>query len=248
MFALFLVLVLFPVAIGMIAVIVKGALTAKGGSYTDNFGDIHWVNKKGELHREDGPAVETLCGDKRWYQNGNRHRTDGPAIERSNGSKDWYINGLLHRSDGPAVEHANGNKSWYVNGKLHRLDGPAIEYPNGMKEHWIDGKFLTEEQFLARTQPSSASESTMTEYSDGSKYWHNSSGQLHRTDGPAVIDNGSKHWFQNCIRHRTDGPAIERADGTKEWWIDGVKLTEEEFLARIILDRAQPELAMKGTV
>lgn len=29
--------------------------------------------------------------------------------------------------------------------------------------------------------------------------------------------------------HREDGPAIEKTDGTKEWWVDGRNLTEEAF-------------------
>ena len=32
-------------------------------------------------------------GDKYWYKNGELHREDGPAIEYGNGYKEWYING-----------------------------------------------------------------------------------------------------------------------------------------------------------
>ena len=42
---------------------------------------------KGELHRDDGPAIELKNGDKFWYQNGKLHRVDGPAVENINGSK-----------------------------------------------------------------------------------------------------------------------------------------------------------------
>jgi hypothetical protein len=35
----------------------------------------------GELHREDGLAVESPDGYTAWYKNGKRHREDGPAIE-----------------------------------------------------------------------------------------------------------------------------------------------------------------------
>jgi hypothetical protein len=56
-----------------------------------------WYNKKGQLHRTDGPAIEWASGYadgyKAWYLNGVRHRTDGPAIEYTNGSKSWYLNG-----------------------------------------------------------------------------------------------------------------------------------------------------------
>lgn len=87
----------------------------------------------------------------------------------------------------------------------------------------------------------------------GSKYWYNEERQLHRLDGPAVIDhNGNKRWYQNGIlhrldgpaieningdkiwyqngkRHRLDGPAIEWASGHKYWYINDKELTEEEF-------------------
>jgi len=33
------------------------------------------------------------AGDKVWSLNGNLHREDGPAIEISNGRKEWYLNG-----------------------------------------------------------------------------------------------------------------------------------------------------------
>jgi hypothetical protein len=92
-------------------------------------------------------------GDKYWYLNGELHREDGPAVEESDGSKNWWLNGELHREDGPAIEWANGDKSWYLNGKHHREDGPAIEWANGDKEWWLNGEDLTEEEFNKRMAP-----------------------------------------------------------------------------------------------
>jgi hypothetical protein len=41
---------------------------------------------------------------------------------------------------------------------------------------------------------------------------------------------GKKYgWYINGKRHREDGPAFERANGDKAWYINGEKLTEEEF-------------------
>ena len=51
-------------------------------------------------------------GTKYWYKNGELHREDGPAIEYSNGTKFWYINGLKHREDNPAEEWFGGTKYW----------------------------------------------------------------------------------------------------------------------------------------
>jgi len=46
--------------------------------------------------------------------------------------------------------------------------------------------------------------------------------KLHRLDGPAVeYADGSKMWYVDGQRHRLDGPAIEWADGSKAWYVDG---------------------------
>lgn len=71
--------------------------------------------------------AERPDGTKFWYKDGELHREDGPAVEHSNGTH-WYKNNYRHREDGPAVEYADGEKHWYKNGLLHRKDGPAIEY------------------------------------------------------------------------------------------------------------------------
>ena len=77
-----------------------------------------WLNKDGQLHRENGPAVEYANGTKSWWLNGERHREDGPAIEWGAGVKEWYQNGKRHREDGPAIEYSSGTKEWWLNGKI----------------------------------------------------------------------------------------------------------------------------------
>ena len=59
----------------------------------------------------------------------------------------------------------------------------------------------------------------------------NEEGKLHREDGPALIwGNGSSQaWYQNGILHREDGPAIIYADGVQEWYLNGKKITLEEY-------------------
>ena len=52
-----------------------------------------WYNSQNQLHRDDGPAIEWMGGDKYWYQNGKLHREDGPAVELTNGIQFWWING-----------------------------------------------------------------------------------------------------------------------------------------------------------
>ena len=57
-----------------------------------------WRNETGQLHREDGPAVEHSDGHQIWYLNGKRHRVDGPALEDANGYKSWWLNGKSCKS------------------------------------------------------------------------------------------------------------------------------------------------------
>ena len=79
-------------------------------------------------------------GSKRWYFNGELHREDGPAIEWADGSKHWFLNGKRHREGGPAVEDSDGTKHWFLNGKLHSEVGPATEWPDGKREWFLNDK------------------------------------------------------------------------------------------------------------
>ena len=66
-------------------------------------------------------------------------------------------------------------------------------------------------------------EGTVRYYKPGTK-------EPHRLNGPAVeYADGSKCWYVDGKLHRTDGPAAEYADGSKYWFINGVILTEEQF-------------------
>jgi hypothetical protein len=91
-------------------------------------------------------------GNRYWYLNGQLHREDGPAIEWANGNREWYLNGERHREDGPAIEWANGSRLWYLNGKRHREDGPACEYADGSREWYLNGRELPEEKHAKRTR------------------------------------------------------------------------------------------------
>ena len=62
----------------------------------DIFGTIHYYNDNNELHREDGPALESTSGDKSWWINGKPHREDGPAIEWVDGSKEYWYNNIYY--------------------------------------------------------------------------------------------------------------------------------------------------------
>ena len=61
-----------------------------------------------------GVAEHLISGINYWFKEGNLHRDNGPAIEYINGNKEWWVEGLRHRIDGPAVEYSNREKYWYV--------------------------------------------------------------------------------------------------------------------------------------
>jgi hypothetical protein len=47
---------------------------------------------------------------KAWRLNGELHREDGPALEYPNGYKAWFINGKRHRINGPAIDGGPAKK------------------------------------------------------------------------------------------------------------------------------------------
>jgi hypothetical protein len=65
----------------------------------------------------------------------------------------------------------------------------------------------------------------------------NSNNELHRLGGPAIErSNGTKEWYQSNQLHRTDGPALEGHNGTKYWCVNNEFIgsnadgfTEEDF-------------------
>jgi len=124
-------------------------------------GFTRWYHN-GELHREDGPALELDNGHMQWYQHGKRHRIDGPAIESTwydHEPKEWYFEGLRHRENGPAVVQTGGREEWFRHGVLHREDGPALVRSDGSKFWYLNGKLHRED-------------GPAVEHSDGSTAWY----------------------------------------------------------------------------
>jgi len=64
----------------------------------------------------------------------------------------------------------------------------------------------------------------------GGKYWCNNAGKVHRdNDMPAVIyEDGSKEWYVNGLRHRdNDLPAVIFKNGYKAWYVNGELIRSE---------------------
>ena len=68
----------------------------------------------------------------------------------------------------------------------------------------------------------------------GARKYYNALGRLHCEEGPAFVRaDGTEEWWQNGLRHRINGPAVEHADGGKEWWINGKSYTKQEYQAQL---------------
>ncbi len=58
------------------------------------------------------------------------------------------------------------------------------------------------------------------------QWWLN--GKLHRKNGPAVIDNHYSSWWVNGKRHRIGGPAFIDNTGNQGWYVNGREISEAE--------------------
>jgi hypothetical protein len=195
----------------------------------------------GSLHRLDGPALIYADGGKEWWSFGREHRLDGPAIERNGCAKEWWINGekltesefKLRKKEPKYLDWTltpthilkiDGTREWRLHDELHRINGPAFISKAGHEEWWQKG--------LRHREDGPA-----VIFVCGDKQWW-VKGLMHRVDGPAVekID-GTKSWYQYGVLHREDGPAIQSTWNnvivTKNWYLNGKLLTEDQFRARI---------------
>nr|WP_297502381.1 hypothetical protein [Ferrovum sp.] len=56
----------------------------------------------------------------------------------------------------------------------------------------------------------------------GDEFWRNANGDLHRENAPAIERaNGDKEWYQNGLRYREDGPSIDCVSGYRAWYRNG---------------------------
>lgn len=114
-----------------------------------------YYNRSEELDGYNKQYMIDTNESKEWWLNGELHQEDGPAVEYTNGSKLWYLHGKLHREDGPAVERANGTKEWWLNDERHNTSGPAIIRSHGFKsgmQWWLNGKQYFEEDWKQKVK------------------------------------------------------------------------------------------------
>ncbi len=69
---------------------------------------------------------------------------------------------------------------------------------------------------------------------NGSKFWYDNEGRLHREHGPAVINyvGTLMYWIHGKL-HREDGPAVIWPNTDCEYWLYNVILSKEEWDRRL---------------
>ena len=79
-------------------------------------------------------------------------------------------------------------------------------------------------------------------FPNGNRHYFNSKGEIHRTNGPAIIYHEGNFWHKTYFLHgnfhRKDGPAIENSRGHKEYWYYGNRIdveSTEDFIRYIKL-------------
>lgn len=57
------------------------------------------------------------------------------------------------------------------------------------------------------------------------------------------MENGDQFWRNEDGKlHRVDGPAREWANGDREWWVQGVQLSKQEFTNFLVQHRLKIQL------
>ena len=229
----------------------------------DRFGNKIYKDENGDHHNPFGPALITRSGNTYWYKHGQLHREDGPAIESNNGEKKYWIEGVqlteeefeeeqlgpileqpqidefgteiwrnkdgkLHRDNNlPAMIFKDRNKLFYKNGELHRLNGPAIEYIDGTKKYWIEGVQLTEDEFKDSMDWEQFKEPIEYDLHGNliPKMEEPEEEVLYETD-----DSGNITYRNEMGQlHREDGSASISINGSKAYYLKGKPLVENEY-------------------
>lgn len=127
-------------------------------------------------------------------------------------------------SDGQSGEYMQPMQKyvkWFTkDGVQHRTDGPAYLSKTGNYIWYLNGK-----EHRDGDEPAASSDrgNHLTWYKHG---------KPHREDDkPAVVwkRRNLKAWYLNGLHHRLNGPAVEWPDGSKMWYIHGIKYSEKDF-------------------
>lgn len=124
-------------------------------------------------------------------------------------------------------------QEWKFGNMYHRADGPAVVYFSFSPEWYLFGRKFTMLEWGLKTG--------FTGITSWSEY----------RNGKAV--KTQKVYWQDGLIHRIDGPAVERPDGSVEWWLLGRRFDSASewgdnvnFTGRVVCDNGHRSSWQKG--
>jgi hypothetical protein len=165
-------------------------------------GVVYLSYRNGRLRNRQGTVTDENGDALTWV----RSYTNGGGGETTH--ETWTLDDKYHRTDGPAViitrPGGRVQRTWKIHGTTHRDGAPADTLTK-------DGVLIYEEWVTdgVTYNPTGGPSRTWNLYGDVyAQEWTNAEGKRHRMDGPARESNGNNEYF-----------------------IDGQRLTEAQYLA-----------------
>lgn len=186
--------------------------------------------------------VSDIDGTKSWYLNGNLHREDGPAIEWGDGDKWWYIDGLYRGNNKCSFTFYQPTDSLGKDKTNVTHVVPHGKYPKVKIYTLNDGFGGAYEQYIIPGM-----EGCINSYIQRPYGKHNIpalyTGEiLYIEQIPLAIGGNSiKCWYKDGNYHREDGPAVEYSDGDKHWWFENRFIKQINLKDFVVLDHDKGE-------
>jgi SAM-dependent methyltransferase len=131
---------------------------------------------------------------------------------------------FLKGKDSIIPEHPKTTKEYYEDDEVYRED-EAEKYANKVTKEFVKlswKKDPTRKLEVTKEKIEEVAKKFRLPFYVGDIVYLNEQNRLHNLYGPAIERaSGSKYWYINGNLHRLDGPAIEYSDGEKWWYING---------------------------
>lgn len=147
--------------------------------------------------------------------------------------------------------------------KVINIDACNEVYVSGKKAELSDSVLSYEEEHKAATKKEvKSAECTKEVDKFGIVTWFDKDGFLHNPHGPAVtrpdgyggwrlyrdgrcVADGYEAHYKHGKPHNPHGSAVKFTDGAKEYWLDGVRMTEKEHKAATNTDKYNAWISVK---
>lgn len=133
--------------------------------------------------------------------------------------------GKPHNINGPAIIYKSGRQEWWQNGVKHRTGGPAV-MQTGYQEYYIWGKKISQSEYYSIQNNNKYIANDNNNHF--SSTYKNSNGEIHRIDGPAIIDK-EKILYYYKGEYIFDGHIKNEINLTKQYKIYLMLNMKEKF-------------------